>query len=59
VRQRTGATIAAIFRDEASIVNPEPDLELRSGDVLVLLGSADQVAGALRELERLASARLG
>jgi len=55
LRERTGATVAVVIRDEASIVNPEPTLVLRPGDVLVLLGSADQVAGALQELERLAS----
>jgi CPA2 family monovalent cation:H+ antiporter-2 len=59
LRQRTGATIAAVFRDEASIVNPEPGLEILPGDVLVLLGSADQVASALRELEVLGSRALG
>jgi CPA2 family monovalent cation:H+ antiporter-2 len=55
LRQRTGATIAAVFRDESSIVNPDPGLLLVPGDLLVLLGSADQVASALRELDGLAS----
>ncbi len=55
LRQRTGATIAVVLRDEASIVNPDPAFELRPGDVVVLLGSADQVASALRELEGLAA----
>jgi CPA2 family monovalent cation:H+ antiporter-2 len=55
LRQRTGATIAAVFRDEAPILNPDPGLEILPGDVLVLLGSADQVASAVRELEGLAS----
>ncbi len=59
LRQRTGATIAAVFRDEAPILNPEPGLEILPGDVLVLLGSADQVASALRELEGLASRSVG
>ncbi|HSD11457.1 MAG TPA: cation:proton antiporter [Candidatus Binatia bacterium] len=55
LRQRTGATIAAVFRDEASIVNPDPGLVLRPGDLLVLLGSAEQVARAMHELKALAS----
>jgi CPA2 family monovalent cation:H+ antiporter-2 len=55
LRQRTGATIAAVFRDEAPILNPDPGLQILPGDVLVLLGSADQVASAVRELEGLAS----
>jgi CPA2 family monovalent cation:H+ antiporter-2 len=59
LRQRTGATIAAVFRDEAPTFNPDPGLEIVPGDVLVLLGSADQVASALRELEELASQPAG
>ena len=55
LRQRTGATIAAVFRDDQAIVNPDPGLELRSGDILALLGSAEQVSTAVRELQRLAS----
>jgi TrkA domain protein len=55
LRQRTGATIAAVFRDDQAIVNPDPGLELRSGDILALLGSAEQVSNAVRELQRLAS----
>lgn len=55
LRQRTGATIAAVFRDESTIVNPDPGVELRPGDLLALLGSADQVSSAIRELQRLAS----
>ncbi len=55
LRQRTGATIAAVFRDEQSMVNPDPALVLEPGDLLVLLGSTEQVARALAELAALAA----
>jgi hypothetical protein len=40
-------------------LNPDPGLEILPGDVLVLLGSRDQVARAMRELEELASHAIG
>ncbi|MEA2625446.1 MAG: TrkA domain protein, partial [Candidatus Binatota bacterium] len=54
VRKRTGATIAVVYREEKPIVNPDPDVRLLPGDLVVLLGSADQVQAAIRELEGLA-----
>ncbi|MGH7898334.1 MAG: cation:proton antiporter [Candidatus Binatia bacterium] len=56
LRSRTGATIAAIYRGEEVIVNPDPSAELLPGDVLLLLGSTDQIRAAMAEIERLASA---
>ena len=56
LRSRTGATIAAIYRGEEVLVNPDPDAELLPGDVLLLLGSTDQIRAAMLELEHLASA---
>jgi len=38
VRQRTRASVIAVVRDGTPITNPEPDLELRAGDTLVLVG---------------------
>ncbi|MEA2627236.1 MAG: monovalent cation:H+ antiporter-2, family [Candidatus Binatota bacterium] len=54
LRKRTGATIAVVYREEKPIVNPDPDVRLLPGDLVVLLGSADQVQAAIRELEGLA-----
>jgi CPA2 family monovalent cation:H+ antiporter-2 len=56
LRSRTGATIAAIYRGEEVIVNPDPSAELLPGDVLLLLGSTDQIRAAMAEIERLGSA---
>lgn len=36
-------------------MNPEPGLRLVPGDPLVLLGSREQVARALRDLEEMAA----
>ena len=38
VRQRTRASVIAVVRDGTPITNPEPDLELRVGDTLVMVG---------------------
>jgi K+/H+ antiporter YhaU regulatory subunit KhtT len=56
LRSRTGATIAAIYRGEEVIVNPDPAERVLPGDVLLLLGSTDQIRAAMAEIERLASA---
>jgi CPA2 family monovalent cation:H+ antiporter-2 len=42
IRSRTGASVVAIERGGARIVNPSPDEELRAGDVILLLGDAAQ-----------------
>jgi CPA2 family monovalent cation:H+ antiporter-2 len=49
VRARTGATVVALDRDGALQPNPSPDLELQAGDVLLVYGTAEQLA-AVREL---------
>ena len=59
LRSRTGATIAAIYRGENAIVNPPPAEALEPGDVLLLLGSPEQVANAIRHLTEVASRRDG
>ncbi|MCL2645633.1 MAG: cation:proton antiporter [Phycisphaerales bacterium] len=46
LRTRTGATIVAIDRPDASMVNPGPDDELRPGDTVFLLGTTPQIAQA-------------
>ncbi len=49
IRARTEASILAIVRGEEVIANPNPDVALVSGDVLSVLGTADQRV-ALRDL---------
>ncbi len=43
LRQRTGATVLAVKRTEHTTPNPDPDLTLEVGDVLVVLGSREEV----------------
>ncbi|MBC6463866.1 cation:proton antiporter regulatory subunit [Actinomadura sp. HBU206391] len=47
-RTRTGASIVAIVRDEGVIASPTPDEVLRAGDVLVVIGMRDGIAGVRR-----------
>ncbi len=49
IRAKTGASIVAIVRGEEVITNPGPDVAFVPGDVLSVLGTADQRA-ALRDL---------
>ena len=49
VREYTGATVVAIDRDGTVQPNPSPDLQLRTGDVLLVYGTGKQFA-AVREL---------
>ena len=44
-RTRTGASIVAIVRGEHVIVSPTPNELLRAGDVLVVIGTHDGIAG--------------
>jgi len=48
-RTRTGASIVAVVRDEKVLASPGPTEMLRSGDVLVVIGTADGIA-AVRQL---------
>ena len=43
VRQKTGASIVAILRNEQAIINPDPDEVLQAEDTLVVIGNAKQV----------------
>jgi len=54
LRSHSGATIAAVYRDEKAMVSPDPATVLEPGDVLLLLGSREQVAAGMRHLEHLA-----
>lgn len=50
LRKETGATVIAIVRNGKPITNPEPDEPLRAGDILVLVGSHEQLDNALQRL---------
>ena len=47
LRNRTGVSIIALVRDGEPHVNPDPDMRLAAGDVVVLLGSHAALEGAL------------
>ena len=49
LRARTGATLVAVSRGEATAVHPAPEDVLEFGDVVCLVGSTSQIAAA-REL---------
>jgi CPA2 family monovalent cation:H+ antiporter-2 len=49
LRRRTGATLVAVSRGEATAVHPAPPDRIRAGDVLCLVGDESQIASA-REL---------
>lgn len=44
-RTRTGASIVAIVRDEQVLASPGPSEVLHAGDVLVVIGTEDGIAG--------------
>ena len=50
VRSRYGVTVIAVVRNGESIHNPPPDFLLAVGDVLVLLGSHQELDQAMRLL---------
>ncbi|MBC9728259.1 cation:proton antiporter regulatory subunit [Streptomyces sp. TRM68367] len=50
-RSRTGASIVAIVRGEEVIVSPKPEEVLRSGDVLVVIGTREGIAGVDRIIQ--------
>ena len=43
LRQRTGASVIAIRRGEETIPNPDPDDTFQSGDILVALGTREEL----------------
>ncbi|NIO12187.1 MAG: hypothetical protein GTO40_30865 [Deltaproteobacteria bacterium] len=50
VRSRYGVTVIAVVRNGESVHNPPPDFLLSAGDVLVLLGSHQELDQAMRLL---------
>lgn len=53
LRAETGSTILAVLRGSEILANPDPDLELESGDALVLVGSHAELEEAIRFLDHL------
>ena len=47
VRQATGATVVAVQREGQAHSNPPPDFELRSGDVILVMGDPKALDAAL------------
>ncbi|WP_119067842.1 cation:proton antiporter regulatory subunit [Rubrobacter indicoceani] len=45
VRKNFGATIVAVIGDGEQIINPGPEVSIRSGTTLVVAGEREQVAG--------------
>lgn len=50
-RTLTGASVVAVVRGEEVIASPTPDVQLHAGDVLVVIGTADGIAGVERIVE--------
>ncbi|HSP91196.1 MAG TPA: cation:proton antiporter [Vicinamibacterales bacterium] len=46
LRRRTGATLVAFTRESDTAVHPAPDDVLQAGDILTLVGKAEQIAAA-------------
>ncbi|MGW0819202.1 cation:proton antiporter regulatory subunit [Streptomyces viridiviolaceus] len=50
-RSRTGASIVAIVRGEGVIASPKPEEVLRAGDVLIVIGTREGIAGVDRIIQ--------
>lgn len=50
IRKRSGVSVIAITRDGQAEINPGPDTRLAQGDVLLLLGGAEQIDRAIEEV---------
>ncbi|GAA1382809.1 cation:proton antiporter regulatory subunit [Catellatospora chokoriensis] len=44
-RTLTGASIVAVVRGDSVVASPRPDETLRAGDVLVVIGTHEGIAG--------------
>ena len=51
LRSRSGASILAIKRGEEVVPNPDPVWELKEKDVVLVLGTPEQLAAAGRQFE--------
>jgi len=46
LRERSGATLLMIKRNDTVVPNPDPVCDLREGDVVLILGTSEQLAAA-------------
>ncbi len=53
IRERTGASVIALLRTDASIQSPPPETRFHDGDTLVVIGTRDQVEGFLATFSTL------
>ncbi|VAX30896.1 Inner membrane protein, KefB/KefC family, partial [hydrothermal vent metagenome] len=44
LRRKFGVTVVAIRRDSQILSNPDGDMQIRAGDVLLVLGSPEKIA---------------
>ncbi len=51
VRSKTGASIVALVRGDEVVTNPGPDLTLEPGDIVSVVGTAEQRSGFLALIE--------
>ncbi|MDB4950810.1 MAG: TrkA-C domain protein [Gemmatimonadetes bacterium] len=54
IRERTGASVLAIFRGGEALANPQPEERIVAGDTLMVVGDREQAA-RFRDLLRQAS----
>ncbi len=52
LRSSTGASVVALIRGKEATSNPGPEFVLRGGDLVALIGSADQLSAAEELLQR-------
>ncbi len=52
LRSITGASIVGIYRDDGTIPNPSPETKLIPGDVIVLIGSQEQLKAGMQYMQQ-------
>ena len=52
LRSQTGASIVGIYRDEGTIPNPSAETRLLPGDVIVLIGSQEQIKAGMQFMQQ-------
>lgn len=53
IRNKTGATVIALKRDNTLITNPSPEKALKEGDILMMIGEKQQITSAISYIEGL------
>jgi CPA2 family monovalent cation:H+ antiporter-2 len=52
LRRRTGSTVIAVSRQDNTEVNPGPDFKLQAEDIVVMLGSPENIDSAIEYVSR-------